>query len=71
MFLPGDGATVGVGSFVFLLNNSLEKREMLAILGLGAILVKASLFFLLSMSIANSLDFSIILLILSDFLARS
>lgn len=71
MFLLAEGTTGGVESLVFFLNRSLEKSEILAMLGLGVILVNASLFFLLSISIANSFDFYIILLIRSDFLALS
>lgn len=69
MFLEGEGATAG-DYLIFFLNSSLAKSEMLAIMGLGAILVRASLFFF-NISLANSLDFYIILLIRSLFLART
>lgn len=61
----GDGATIWP-SLTFLLNSSLAKSDMLAMFGFGASFLNIwSLFFLDIRSVANSLDFSMILLILS------
>jgi hypothetical protein len=52
IFLLSDGPIKGV-YFVFFLKMSLPKREILAMLGLGAIFVNASFVFLASISFTN------------------